>query len=131
MPINNPLAITPGKTKIKSETKDMTEASGDVSYTGYGFKPDALVVFACIDGAVDVVSWGVADEALADEAIQQLYDPKFADAPSLVFLTQGLAVRQDGVLKSFDADGFTLTWTKNGATSGSAKMTVLALRMGK
>ncbi|GAI27525.1 unnamed protein product, partial [marine sediment metagenome] len=44
MPLNNPPMI-PG-VKVELETRARDAAGGDVSYTGYGFRPMGLIIHA-------------------------------------------------------------------------------------
>jgi hypothetical protein len=46
----------------------------------------------------------------------------------LIAFTTGGGVSNNAVLKSFDADGFTLTWTKAGSPTGTLTVAYLALR---
>jgi hypothetical protein len=117
--------------KVKLETRDMTAASGDVSYTGYGFQPTALVIFAGrSSGSVMEMSWGASDSAKAMGEVNLRY-PAVDGSTSYCILVQSAAGSeyQFATLKSYDADGFTLTWTKGGSPSaGTLKFVVLALK---
>ena len=125
------LALTSSKTDI--ETRDMTAATGDVAYTGYGFKPKAIVAFAMIPGNI-YGSKGFADENFDGQCIAicssggttQQYTDTF-----LIYLGSDPTVNtQKAVLKSLDADGFTLTWTKTG-TPGAATASIVILALMK
>jgi len=114
--------------KVKVETRDMGAASGDVSYTGYGFEPTCLIVFACFTDVADIASWGFADSAMTNRCIRQIYVPAFYPGVTLVDAYIGVGNRQYATLTSYDADGFTLTWTKTGTPTGILSLQVLALR---
>lgn len=108
--------------KIKTETRDLTAASGDVSYTGYGFTPVALIIhtsfyysrgFTNPTGLMDCLSF--EGTAPTNSAIRVIYLKNGSDIQSAVW-------------KSYDADGFTLTWTKSGTLSGTSNLYVIALK---
>ena len=116
---------------LKTHTRDMTAASGDVAYTGYGFKPKAIIIASTM-ATVNIMSLGFGDEALSEMAL--ISSPSGglagfgADTAKIVVLKQVPATdEQTAVLKTLDADGFTLTWTKTGTPSGTGTLIVLAL----
>lgn len=116
--------------KLKSETRDYTAASGDVAYTGYGFQPTALIIIAS-GGAVGGTSIGLGDVNLAEMCFLITgTDLDGLETSEIVHIseTEG-SKEQTAVLKTLDADGFTLTWTKLGITSAATlTMAVLAIR---
>lgn len=106
--VNNPI---PGSyNKILLATRDMTAASGDVAYTGVGFKPTKLTVYAVIQGLVGY-SIGNGDSLLTNDCIQ-LEGGAFYQNNLLVRMVPTSGNSQDAVLVSYDADGFTLNWAK-------------------
>ena len=117
--------------KLKSETRDMTAASGDVAYTGYGFQPIALIIFTSTHEALSIASWGFGDVNLSEMCT---YRPTgsttvFVSASNIIYADETGGKSQIAVLKTLDADGFTLTWTKAGDVSaGTLTILVLALR---
>jgi len=116
--------------KVGLEVRDMAAGNGDVSYTGYGFQPTALLVFACHEsGSVIELSQGFSDSA-KNKAIIYQRTSAVAGSNSYVLLVQnaGGDNYQFAVVKSYDADGFTLTWTKGGAPTGNLWFPVLALK---
>ena len=56
-----------GGIKVKLETRDMTAASGDVSYTGYGFTPTGIIITATT--ATTAGSVGSSEPALAEHCL--------------------------------------------------------------
>lgn len=114
--------------KIKYETRDMEAASGDVSYTGYGFKPTSLIIFAVKANSTQR-SWGMSDSSRTDYNVNWASDTDFRYNPNLINLRDTYAVYQQATLKTYDDDGFTLTWTKvGGLAAGNATLVVLALK---
>lgn len=117
--------------KVVAYTRDMEAVSGDVAYTGAGFKPRSIIVLAtyiasfCIGfGDINNSNWRVL-----------LYDTNLAvthfTTSSIFILTEDAAVTkyQEVVLKSLDADGCTLTFTKGGTpAAGTGNFVVMYLR---
>jgi len=114
---------------VKTHLRDMDGASGDVAYTGYGFKPAALIIF--VKSTTAAYSIGFGDDDLAEMCgYQNTTAPGylFADTTRIIYLLEAAGTSQAAVLKTLDADGFTLTWTLAGnPTNGNATMIVLAL----
>ena len=112
-------------------TRDMTSATGDVAYTGFGFIPRHFTLVSSISGTI-VASWGMCDVSggtYGTGFVTYLtYLSQFGQSISLgvsVLNTAG-GTDQEGKVKSFDADGVTLTWTKNGSPTGTADLQFLA-----
>lgn len=112
--------------KVGTFTRDMTAESGDVAYTGVGFVPKAIIAFGGKDSfAQGIGSYiGITTGATTNSAclVNMLYDGAGKMTPYgslfLRFSESGTQYQQ-AVLKTFDADGFTLTWTKSGTTSAN------------
>jgi len=90
-------------------------ASGEVSYIGAGFLPSIIIAF-CLDEDPEPerICIGVTNGTL-----QFAFNP--TDYAKTTTMTKFIAMRkysnnhyQDAVIKSLDADGCTLTWTKVG-----------------
>lgn len=110
---------SPGlKSKIGSFTRDMTAASGSQAVTGVGFTPTSIYFTASIngtslgcDGVVDSTAAGLSIATNGVAMVRNL-------AGSVALFIPGdnvIATSQSAIVASFDADGFTLTWTKGGA----------------
>lgn len=118
--------------KIKIGTRDLTAATGDVSYTGVGFTPTALIGFAK-NGAS--ASWGAVDSAKTGDGVNYKtgtgYYGHSTDgygANLLFVIDMGSGNFQTATVKTYDADGFTLTWTKTGSPTGTAAFTIQCFR---
>jgi len=114
---------------VKTETRDLGDASGDVAYTGYGFQPKALIILTMRTSAIGPqCSIGVADIPLVPLALVKYDTTAIAIAQAFISsMYVGAAPIQQAIVKSYDADGFTLTWTKSGAEVGGVYLLVLAL----
>lgn len=119
-------------TKIISVTRDMTAASGSVSYTGVGFTPTALIAIG-VPGAVNTdftnMSFGMSDAGQsAADLVFGLNTGDFRARTDLIFLG-GSSNFQKATVSSYDSDGFTLSWVKSGTPSAAtAQCYILCLR---
>lgn len=113
--------------KVKAFTRDMAAASGDVSYTGVGFQPSAIIAFS---NWTTARSWGMVDSAKVHAVIDYFVDGgTTTDNINLIGLASaGESNYQIALVKSFDADGFTLTWTKLGSPTGTADIKFICFR---
>lgn len=114
---------------IMTFTRALDGASGDVAYTGVGFKPSAIIFFANFPNSA-IVSYGM-DFQSARQAHYQvsaaIYGPMSTTAS--IYMYEGSGKVQEGYIKSWDADGFTVTWTRTGATSsGNITISAIVLR---
>ena len=105
-------SIVNGIGKTGTFTRITNAASGNVSYTGVGFKPSAIILIGGID-TVNEKCWGFGTAA----AGRNLYsDSSNANTSSAnIFRFVRLAETQSAIVASMDSDGFTLTWTFSGA----------------
>lgn len=112
--------------KILEGSRDLTAASGAVAYTGLGFQPTGIIVLAGINGAVHQ-SWGFANSVITSGIVHMVYDTTLLSAVAnrLIHLQPSSGNNQIAVLTSYDADGFTLTWTKTGSPTGTGTLLFL------
>jgi len=115
--------------KVGTTTRDTAIVTGTQAISGVGFKPAAVVCFAAI-GITSQVSIGV-DDGTTKGSVNN-YHAGAADTwvsdTGLVMLWQSDVIWYRGSVQSFDADGFTITWTKTGAKTGTATLFYLAIR---
>jgi len=118
-------------TKVGSFDRDVSTASGDQVITGVGFQPKALIVMGVgASGTTDKIVFGMADSSLAEMAIFEQTGPTYQrNTTKLISLYHygGAGNYLTAVLKTFDVGGFTLTWTKTGAPTGTAQFIYLAI----
>jgi len=108
--------------KIITATRDGTAASGDVSYTGVGFVPTSIHCLMSIDGTL-FQSDGFSDSLKSSQCKLQSAANVYYNSAQLVNYSNRSTFDQYGVVKSYDADGFTLTWTKSGTpTAGTLSL---------
>jgi hypothetical protein len=113
--------------KVITVTRDMTAVTGDVAYTGVGFTPTSMFASATAESTYSSLN-GICDSAKNQKCVYQV-GTGFYDGSSLIDMEQTLGTaRQIGVLKSFNADGFTITWTKTGSPTGNAACKIICFR---
>ena len=117
--------------KVLAITRDMTLATGSVSYTGVGFRPTSLQAF----GSNTTISTNNAVNGYCDSALGQAALRAGTASPGqwqylasvLIYMgTDG--AYQTFAVTSFDADGFTGTWTRTGAPGGTQSMAILCFK---
>lgn len=116
--------------KVGSFSRDTAAATGNVAYTGVGFKPRAIIIFGGISGG-SRASWGL-DTSLDRGSIYDNFNA-VADTWGIagtfsIFMESGAGNQHAGKILTFDSDGFTISWTKTGTPSSTADFFYLALR---
>ena len=117
------------KIKVGSFSKTMTDANGATAYTGVGFKP-SYIEFTGAIGGIASVSHGASDGSnhycsYKDNADATL-DVVTTANPILIFHSASNTQRVTAV--TFQSDGFTLTWSKDGTPTGTATIGYKAFR---
>jgi hypothetical protein len=127
--ITNTSVDTQLLTKVKEYTRTATTGAGDVSYTGIGFKPTTLEAYVIVDGT-SYACWGFADSGKAGASTYTYWGSTAQVFHSYAYFVDiGMSSawsRAD--VKSYDDDGFTLTWTKTGSPSGTINIEIKASR---
>jgi len=108
-------------------SRDLTTAAGSVGYTGLGFKPSLLVISYGIQAGA--VSLGTALWIDGNPSKGGFVETSggLAYLTDQIFVESSSGNYQSGALTSFDADGFTINWTKAGSPSGTLLAYVLGL----
>lgn len=126
MPGSNP-PIYVLQTKVVYLTRDLAAASGDVATTGIGFRPITMLAVACVP-AFPKSSWGFSD-LFRDEHCLYIQATDYFQVSSTSLIRIGTTTAsQNAVVKSYDPDGFTLTWTKILTPTGIVNICILCLR---
>lgn len=113
-------AITASKKyKTGSFTRAMNSASGSQAVTGVGFQPKFLRFVCGVTGQA-IGSWGTYDAATSQCMFESDDGLKHVTASLCVVLQYAAtSAQQVASVASLDADGFTLTWTKNNSPTGT------------
>ncbi len=118
-----------GVSSIGTFTRDISLASGTQSITGVGFQP-SLVIFFGGTNNTSKTSFGY-DNGTSKISIFNKYlvtpgDWGVNTSNSMIFQdASGSAV---GNISAFGADGFTISWTKNGTVTGTVTVSYLAFK---
>ena len=115
--------------KVGSISKDET-AIGDFATTGVGFKPQSIIFFTSpVTGSNTIYSsWGFDDAVNHESILMKSASNNHATSFS-IFVGDGAAWDFEALVKSFDSDGFTLTYTKTGTpAAGTITIYYLAFR---
>lgn len=113
--------------KVITLTRDLTTATGDVAYTGAGFTPTSLKAFGVVDGTA-FVSEGFSDSAKTSQCMYQYGSNTWSMSAGLLAMSPTISAYQIATVKSYDADGFTLTWTKTSTPTGTATVRVICYK---
>lgn len=114
--------------KVGTFTRDLSAAGAptDVAYAGAGFKPSAVYFVYGLDSYT--LGSGF-DNATVHYSMNHIYSGAVLGSGSFsIFINTASNTVQTAIVKSFDTDGFTLTWTKTGSPTGTANIYYMALR---
>ena len=102
--------------KVIGGTRDMQGLTGDVSYTGTGFKPSGIIAIATVPDALPTCIGSILGSSYGT-MYQKTAGIWYPNASALIYLFESAGKTQSAIVKTFDANGFTLTWTLAGATA--------------
>ncbi len=115
------------QSKIVSVTRDLTVASGDVGITGVGFTPTAIIAISCIQSALQF-GVGMVDSSRTSRELFSYGADLIYNDTAFVQIASSAGNTQQATLKSYDSDGFTLTWTKAGSPTGTGQIMFLCFK---
>lgn len=121
--------------KVGSFTRVMDANDGDVSYTGVGFTPRCIFFWGANPSSTYSFSWGASDGtnhvAMSHGADGTAGVPQIDTTACIVMNDDaGGTNRQEAIVKTFDADGFTLTWDEVGTSLPNETATVMYIALG-
>lgn len=114
--------------KINSFTRDMAAASGNVDYTGVGFKP-SHVIFLAADGLLSMCIG--LDNGTTPFVLGRYYTAAWVlqvGQSRSLFIYSEAGKAYGGYIYSLNADGFTIAWTKTGEITGTLAAAYAAFR---
>lgn len=117
--------------KVVAYTRDMTAASGDIAYTGAGFKPNNIIVLSAFKASFTLGFGYGTDSKFAIRLFGASLGSVDSVTSTILTLIEDATTTkyQNGILKSLDADGCTITWSKGGTPSaGTGNFAILYLR---
>ena len=113
--------------KLIQISRDLTVASGDVAYTGFGFTPTSLIINYNIASNSHGGN-GFVDSSKSGKCMFTEDGTTRLSQAHLIFIPSASGQYQMADVKSYDADGFTLTWAKTASPTGTVLIDVLAVR---
>ena len=117
-----------GSSKIYfgSFTRDMELAAGTQQITGLGFAPKYVYFVTTLPQSL-IISWGFDNATLRKCIYQSSWDiSQFLVTNSCLYVDQDDSITTQAQIDSFDTDGFTLSWTKEGNPIGIITINYLA-----
>jgi hypothetical protein len=112
-------------------TRDMSLASGTQAVTGVGFEPKFIIMLSSFSGGVlGTASWGFTSGPGEDTSMWdrgQTAANTYGDGNAVIRID---AAGGDyvGSLSSFDSDGFTISWVRTSAPTGTLQMIAHCVR---
>lgn len=116
--------------KIIAATRDMTAATGNVSYTGAGFVPTAIIAYHGVN-VTRGFGVSIADSAKTVSSLatdNTAWNTRVGTNLFLLTYNPSASDFQYATIVSYDADGFTLAWTKSGSPTGTMSIFFLCFR---
>lgn len=111
--------------KVGTITRNMATVSGDQSYTGVGFKPSNVIFISAIAAAG--ASVGFDDASTHGLIAISATTPVYGNSAHCILVSDGSNYCQ-GVVKTLDSDGFTITYAKGASASGTLSIHYIAFR---
>jgi hypothetical protein len=116
-------------------TKNTADATGTTTVvSSVGFTVKAIIFFTGEHNVVGQASWGLATSvdqgALIDATAAtagRYYIPGVITPNQAIAWDQGSDDYYEGTVSTFGSDGFTMTWTKTGSTSGTQNVIYMAI----
>ena len=116
--------------KVGTFTRDTALATGTQDVAGVGFKPSHIIFLASVN-ITSEVSIGFDDGVVHYSLVNFHGETANTWIKSLVDsirLDQTATIKYYGAVTTLGADGFTITWTKEGAKTGGAVIHYMAFR---
>jgi len=130
MPHPFDLTLAETRFKIGSFTRDMETATGTQAITGVGFTPSSILFFG-ITNTTDFAHSEGCDNITSAQCIFRKDATSYESSPTeSIYLIEVYATSHYylGHVQSFDADGFTIAWTRGNDPVGIALIKYIAFR---
>ena len=112
--------------KVIMAIRAMDSESGSVNYTGVGFKPSAVLI---LSSQLGTGIWSIGIQDIGDAWSLYGYSGNWYNYGNLVYLIEAVGKTQTGNITTWGADGFTITWTREGVpAAGGVRMLFLCFR---
>lgn len=114
--------------KVGSLTRDLTAATGSVATTGVGFQPKAMIFIANVSNT-ELWSVGFTEGTGSGAIFWNGVANQIANDSTYTIVLRTANTPADQIATvAFDADGFTLSWTKRSTPTGTANIYYFAIR---
>src|SRR3990167_3233485 len=131
LPVSSPMLYADARFEIITATRDTSAATSNVSYTGLGFTPKAILAFGSRAGTV-ANAIGFAENTGTAEATEWYSSGGagfYSIGTNLLILIEAGGVNYTNIaVASYDTDGFTATITKAGSPTGTADLSFACFR---
>ena len=115
--------------KIGTFTRDTTIASGTQAIPGIGFKPKVVLFFAVDNATLEVSAMGFDDGSNKGNLFFSVGTLNWQrTGNNSITDSEGIGTNYVGNISTMDVDGFTISWTRNGAPTGTINIDYCALR---
>jgi hypothetical protein len=110
-------------------TRDTSTASGSQGVTGVGFTPKAVIALAQ-SGISAETSWAFSD-GITHRGVYDRHNitaDVHDETNQIAQAQESASDSYQGTIASFDADGFTISWTRTGTPTGTLGFSFLCLK---
>jgi hypothetical protein len=116
--------------KLITISKWRADATGNVAYTGVGFRPSAIMFMANGENAECSFGWSTdgSNNHFSENHHGATADTWEGGTTKCIQSTQGASITHTAAIVTMDADGFTLGWTRTGAPTGTTNVRVTAFK---
>ena len=118
------------KYATSNHNRDVADPDGPLSFTGFGFKPSAIIGLSKRNATL-AFSVGFQAADIDGSVVLQISASTFQGTMGGVQIVSGFTSSGNGWqgnLTSFDTDGFTVDYTKSGTPSGTISFGYIILR---
>ena len=116
--------------KFGATTRDVATASGTQAITGVGFKPSMVIIQWAVNATADKAGTCYTNATTKANWHVQNGSLHYADSTYCIiaYYFADSGKYYEGVVSSLDTDGFTMTWTRTGAPTGTINWNWIAYR---
>jgi hypothetical protein len=115
---------------IQLVQKDMTDASGQTSYTGMGFRPSQIIFVSAVSSVVGQMSIGFGNDGDGANVsdLYNLFQNMYVSNSQILQMNVSSGNTYGATMESLDDDGFTVNWIKTGSPTGNLRMRYIAFK---
>jgi len=127
--IQGQAAVLPASKSISSG-RTLSDVDGDVSYTGFGFKPSSVIGYGLIsqNRCANLIGWACQDLTTGCLFDDPSVAGRYNNTNLFMRANTSIGVAASAHVSSFDTDGFTITWSKTGSPTGIFALDFIAFK---